>query len=56
MSPTPVFVTLLNDIFTHLDPSNMAYLTPEVFSRFEDDMGYLPHENACTFPTLILTT
>ncbi|KAF9467470.1 hypothetical protein BDZ94DRAFT_1040999 [Collybia nuda] len=45
MSPTPVCVTLLNDIFTYLDPSNTGYLRPEVYSRFEDDMGCLPHEN-----------
>lgn len=47
MSPTPTFVTLLNDIFTYLDTSNSGYLIPEAYSRFEDDMGCLPHENTC---------
>ncbi|KAG6816630.1 hypothetical protein H0H87_004477 [Tephrocybe sp. NHM501043] len=36
----------MNDIFSHLDPQNMGLLLPETFSRFLDDMGYLPHENA----------
>lgn len=52
MSASPTYITLLNDIFTHLDPSNTGALVPETFSRFLDDMGYPPHENACTFPHL----
>ncbi|KAF8968396.1 hypothetical protein BDZ97DRAFT_433192 [Flammula alnicola] len=46
MTPSPTFVTLMNDIFTYLDPTNNGNLVPETFSRFLDDMGYLPHENA----------
>lgn len=46
-SPSPMFITLMNDIFTYLDPTNLGNLVPETFSRFLDDMGYLPHENAC---------
>jgi hypothetical protein len=47
MSPTPTFVTLSNDIFAYLDPSNSGFLTPEAYSRFLDDQDYLPHENVC---------
>ncbi|KAG6852975.1 hypothetical protein C0991_007786 [Blastosporella zonata] len=36
----------MNDIFSYLDPQNTGVLLPETFSRFLDDMGYLPHENA----------
>ncbi|RDB17242.1 hypothetical protein Hypma_001767 [Hypsizygus marmoreus] len=46
MSPTATFVTLLNDIFTFLDPTNNGNFVPETFSRFLDDMGYMPHENS----------
>lgn len=52
-SPTPAFTTLINDIFTHLDPSNVGNLVPETFSRFEDDMGRLLHENACMLPLIV---
>lgn len=45
MGPTPTFVTLSNDIFTYLDSSNSGFLTPETYSRFLDDQGYLPNEN-----------
>jgi hypothetical protein len=47
MSPTTTFVTLSNDIFAYLDSSNSGVLTPETYSRFLDDQGYLPHENVC---------
>ncbi|KAG5649398.1 hypothetical protein H0H81_004109 [Sphagnurus paluster] len=46
MSPTPVYVSLMNDIFSYLDPTNTGNLVPETYSRFLDDMGYLPHQNA----------
>ena len=49
MNPTPTFTTLLGDIFSRLDPTNSGYLVPEVYSRFLDDLDYLPHENACTY-------
>lgn len=49
MSPTPTFVTLCNDIFTYLDSSNLGFLTPETYSRFLDDQGYLPNENVCAY-------
>lgn len=47
-SPTEAYTTLMNDIFSLLDPTNVGNLVPETFSRFLDDMGYLPHENSCT--------
>lgn len=47
-SPTDAYITLMNDIFTHLDPTNVGNLVPETFSGFLDDLGYLTHENACT--------
>ncbi|KAG5647803.1 hypothetical protein DXG03_007725 [Asterophora parasitica] len=45
-SPTLTYTNLMNDIFSYLDPSNTGNLLPETFSRFLDDMGYQPHENA----------
>ncbi|KAG6916660.1 hypothetical protein DXG01_005946 [Tephrocybe rancida] len=45
MTPTPTFTTLMNDIFSCLDPQNTGTLLPETHSRFLDDIGYLPHEN-----------
>ncbi|KAG5634727.1 hypothetical protein H0H81_000983 [Sphagnurus paluster] len=45
-SPTPTFLTFMNDIFSYLDPTNLGHLLPETFSRFFDDMGYLPSQNA----------
>jgi len=47
-SPTPSFITLFDDIFTHLDSSHSGLITPEAYSRFLDDQEYLPHENVCT--------
>jgi hypothetical protein len=49
MSPTPTFVTLCNDIFTYLDSSNSGFLTPETYSRFLDDQGYLLSDNPCAY-------
>ncbi|KAF8065071.1 hypothetical protein FPV67DRAFT_167847 [Lyophyllum atratum] len=46
MTPTQTYTTLMNDIFSYLDPANTGNLLPETFSRFLDDMGYLTHENA----------
>lgn len=46
-APTPLFVQLMNDIFSYLDPRNTGNLVPETFSRLLDDMGYQTHENAC---------
>ncbi|KAF5326756.1 hypothetical protein D9619_005104 [Psilocybe cf. subviscida] len=46
MSPSPTFVTLVNDVFSYLDQRNLGNLEPEVFSGFLDDLGYMPHENA----------
>ncbi|KAF9468322.1 hypothetical protein BDZ94DRAFT_780312 [Collybia nuda] len=45
ISPTPTFMTLLNDIFSYLDSSNSGYLIPEAYSRFLDDLGYTVQEN-----------
>ncbi|KJA20260.1 hypothetical protein HYPSUDRAFT_203961 [Hypholoma sublateritium FD-334 SS-4] len=45
-SPTDAYITLMNDIFTYLDPTNVGNLVPETFSGFLDDLGYLTHENA----------
>ena len=47
-SPTDAYTTLMNDIFTYLDPTNVGNLVPETLSGFLDDMGYLAHDNACT--------
>ncbi|KAK0446435.1 uncharacterized protein EV420DRAFT_1570613 [Desarmillaria tabescens] len=45
MDVTTVGDLFFNAIFTYLDPSYTGYLTPEVYSRFLDDQGYLLHEN-----------
>ncbi|KAK0208027.1 hypothetical protein DFS33DRAFT_1300795 [Desarmillaria ectypa] len=45
MDVTAVGDSFFNAIFTYLDPSYTGYLTPEVYSRFLDDQGYLLHEN-----------
>lgn len=47
MSPTPTFVTLMNDLFTYLDPANNGNLEPEVLSQLSDDMGVPIKENGC---------
>lgn len=47
MSPTPTFLTLINDIFTYLDPANNGNLEPEILSQLQDDMGMPAKENAC---------
>jgi hypothetical protein len=47
-SPTPVFSHLVNSIFTYLDKQSTGYLTPEVYSRFLINQGYVGQENACT--------
>jgi hypothetical protein len=47
MSPTPTLTGMMDAIFTALDPSRSGYLTPEVFSRFQDDLGYPTSENIC---------
>jgi hypothetical protein len=48
-SPTPAFITLLDDIFTYLDPSNLGYLVPETYSCFIDDMEATPNYNQCMY-------
>ncbi|KAG6864080.1 hypothetical protein C0991_000289 [Blastosporella zonata] len=45
MSPTPTYTTLLNDIFSYLDPQNTGLLLPETLSRLMDDLGYPINEN-----------
>ncbi|PBL01450.1 hypothetical protein ARMGADRAFT_1007463 [Armillaria gallica] len=45
MEVTAVGDLFFNAIFTYLDPSYTGYLTPEAYSHFLDDQGYLLHEN-----------
>lgn len=47
MSPSPSFITLMDDVFTYLDPQNHGNLEPDIFSRFLDDLGFATHENTC---------
>jgi hypothetical protein len=47
-SPTPVFSHLVDSIFTYLDKQSTGYLTPEVYSRFLVNQGYVGQENECT--------
>ncbi|KAG7097562.1 hypothetical protein E1B28_004899 [Marasmius oreades] len=46
MSPSTLFSELLDAMFSYLDPKNTGYLTPETYSKFLDDQGYMLHENA----------
>jgi hypothetical protein len=46
MSPTPLFLTLMNDIFTYLDPANNGNLEPEALTRLMDDMGQPASDDA----------
>jgi hypothetical protein len=48
-SPTPTFMTLLDDIFTYLDPSNLEYLIPETYTRFLDDMAVPLKDHPCMY-------
>ncbi|KAJ7253737.1 hypothetical protein B0H12DRAFT_1219159 [Mycena haematopus] len=45
MSPTPVFTELMDAIFTYLDTRNTGNLTPEVYSRFLINQGYVGKQN-----------
>jgi hypothetical protein len=47
-TPTPVFSHLVDAIFTYLDKQSTGCLTPEVYSRFLINQGYVGQENACT--------
>ncbi|KAF5327532.1 hypothetical protein D9619_004367 [Psilocybe cf. subviscida] len=48
MSPSPTFLTLMNDLFTYFDPANNGNLEPEALSRFLIDMGQPANEDAWT--------
>jgi len=39
MNPTPMFETLMDNLFTYLDSSNSGLLYPEVTSSFLEDLG-----------------
>ncbi|KAF8189170.1 hypothetical protein K438DRAFT_1833076 [Mycena galopus ATCC 62051] len=45
MSPTPVFLYLIDAIFKYLDMGRSGYLIPEAYSRFLVDQGYVGREN-----------
>ncbi|KAJ7739433.1 hypothetical protein DFH07DRAFT_983623 [Mycena maculata] len=45
MSPTPVFTHLMDAIFTYLDTKCAGTLTPEIYSRFLINQGYVRQEN-----------
>ncbi|KAF9266082.1 hypothetical protein L218DRAFT_1075092 [Marasmius fiardii PR-910] len=45
MNPSALFCELLDAIFSYLDSTQMGYLTPETYSKFLDDQGYLLQEN-----------
>lgn len=42
MTPSSTYTTLMNDIFSYLDPSDSGHLLPETFSRYLNDMRNLP--------------
>ncbi|KAJ7121673.1 hypothetical protein C8R44DRAFT_736451 [Mycena epipterygia] len=45
MSPTAVFIQLMDAIFTYLDRGGTGYLVPESYSRFLINQGYVGQEN-----------
>ncbi|KAJ7310015.1 hypothetical protein DFH08DRAFT_974614 [Mycena albidolilacea] len=45
MSPSPVFTVLMDAIFAYLDTRRTGSLTPEVYSRFLINQGYLGKQN-----------
>ncbi|KAJ7488414.1 hypothetical protein FB451DRAFT_736672 [Mycena latifolia] len=45
LSPTPVFTTLMRALFAHLDPRRTGVLTPEAYSHFLIDQGYVGQDN-----------
>ncbi|KAJ7461183.1 hypothetical protein FB451DRAFT_1371420 [Mycena latifolia] len=45
LSPTPIFTTLMRTLFTHLDPRRTGALTPEAYSHFLIDQGYVGQDN-----------
>jgi NACHT domain len=47
MTPTPMFITLVGNLFSYLDSSNSGSLYPEVTCKFLDDAGPL-HHSICT--------
>lgn len=49
MSPTPVFTQLMDSIFTYLDIQSTGHLTPEAYSRFLTNQGYVGQENTCAY-------
>ncbi|KAK0245426.1 hypothetical protein EDD85DRAFT_943853 [Armillaria nabsnona] len=53
MEVTAVGDLFFNAIFTYIDPSYTGYLTPEGYSRFLDDQGYLLHENSNLVPNAV---
>lgn len=51
-TPTPLFVSVIEQIFSRLDLSRTGYLTPEAYSAFQDAQGCAPNLNICiSFPT-----
>lgn len=55
MSPSPTFLTLMNDLFTYLDSANNGNLEPEALSRITGDMGLPVTEDACKIIHVIVT-
>ena len=49
MTPTPMFTTLMDNIFTYLDTSGSGSLYPEVNASFLEDLGCPLRTNICTF-------
>jgi hypothetical protein len=49
MSPTPMFTTLMDNIFSYLDSSGSGTLYPEVTSSFLEDLGCPLRTNICTY-------
>jgi len=44
---TPIFISLMSVIFSHLDPKHTGFLPPESYSSFLEMEGYKTPENIC---------
>lgn len=54
-APTTCFTTLMQELFSRLDPSRTGRLTPEAYSQFLDAQGQPLAANSCESPSRCLS-
>jgi hypothetical protein len=53
-TPTPIFMTMMQQLFACLDPQRTGYVGPEMYSSFLEAQGVPPQHNICrSIPTLL---